>query len=338
MSDNGSSPPECPSSWFLAASSRQLRRNRIVDLVIGPQALVLFRGQKSGQVYALDAHCPHMGCHLRHGEIAGDALQCALHLRTIRGEGVCSSIPRIEPGNPSQLQRSFPVIERLDAVFVFLGQEPLFDFPTPEIEDEGPIRTHVTDSFAIDTPWYVLVANGLDVDHLEAVHKRSLINEPSWQIIAPQIMKLNYRSRVTGRKLSDRFMQWASSNEIQVNISILGGALFMVEVEVGSRKTCLILSMRPSANGTSIRGITCIQQNKGILPAAISIRLASWLFQSFLKRDVWVLDDMRFHGPRHEDTLGDKIINCVLSHFSTLPAYRSSSDAISAQVPDKKAG
>jgi nitrite reductase/ring-hydroxylating ferredoxin subunit len=338
MSDNGSSPPACPSAWYLAASSGQLIRNKIVDIVIGPQALVLFRGQKSGQVYAFDAHCSHMGCHLKHGEIMGESLICALHLRTIRGEGICNPIPRLEPGSAAQQQRCFPVLERLGAVFVFLGEDPLFDFPTPVIEAEGPIKAHVTDSFAFDIPWYVLVANGLDVDHLAAVHKRSLIDEPTWQIVAPQIMKLNYRSKVTGKSLSDRLMQWLSGNDIRVNMSILGGVLFMVETELGKRKTCLVLSMRPTTNGTSVRGIICIQKKKGMLSAALSVRLASWLFRSFLKRDVWVLDDLRFHGPGHEDTLGDQIMNCVLSHLSTLPAYRSFSHVISPRVPAKKAG
>jgi fatty acid desaturase len=82
----------------------------------------------------------------------------------------------------------------------------------------------------------------------------------------------------------------------------------------------------------------CIQKKKGMLSAALSVRLASWLFRSFLKRDVWVLDDLRFHGPGHEDTLGDQIMNCVLSHLSTLPAYRSFSHVISPRVPAKKAG
>ena len=42
------------------------------------QFLAIYRGE-DGQVYALDAYCPHLGANLGLGKVCGNSLECPFH-------------------------------------------------------------------------------------------------------------------------------------------------------------------------------------------------------------------------------------------------------------------
>ena len=196
--------PDCPQNWYLVARSAELARGAILPVRLGDVEIVVCRGRESGRVAAFMAHCAHAGCHLRHGEVIGDALRCALHHRMIRHDG--AFIAKDQRALPTRLQPTLPVTERFDCVFVFAGREAMFDLPVPEICARGPVATRALPPQSFAVPWSTLIANGMDMDHLQSVHDRALRAAPTLRQTDRHRMRLDYQSRVTGRRLSEAML------------------------------------------------------------------------------------------------------------------------------------
>jgi aminopyrrolnitrin oxygenase len=301
----------CPSSWYLVERSASVRPGKIVPAKIGADDLVLFRSSNDNQVHALAAHCIHMGCHLRAGQIVGDHIRCPLHFREFDGSGRCRS-----PGTPPQ--PTYPTIERFGAVFVFIGGEPVFDLPAPHQQPAEYFATLITKSFEFPLPWHALVANGCDLDHLQTVHRRRLRERPTVGLLSPGVFHLRYRTEVTGRSVADRLMRWISRNDIRAAISCYGGSLMLVESQIGDRQSFLLMSMRPTRDATSIRGIVGLPRRGGDLIAGILVRFAAWLFLAFLKRDFEILEGLRLHRPTPILTDGDRYMSELFDYFVSL--------------------
>src|SRR5690349_1458178 len=65
--------PRWPDAWYVVARSSDVARRGVISGRIAHREYVLFRGE-NGVIAAIDAHCPHMGAHLKHGCVRGDRL------------------------------------------------------------------------------------------------------------------------------------------------------------------------------------------------------------------------------------------------------------------------
>jgi nitrite reductase/ring-hydroxylating ferredoxin subunit len=311
--------PACPQNWYLVARSGDVKRGAIVERRLGDIEIVLYRGQ-SGCVVALAAHCAHAGCHLRHGKVVGDDLRCALHHRTIRTDGrFIAKDGRLLDSPP---QSGLPAVERFECIFVFAGKTATFDLPMPEICAQGPITTCTLPSCSFPLPWSTLIANGMDIDHLQAVHDRKLCAPPTLRRLDKYSLRLDYRARVTGTHLGDRAMKWLSSDDIQASITCVGGSMMIVQSRVGRYRTFVILSMCPVGRaGSVIRAVVGVTGAPSRIAPRLSARLAAWLFHAFLKKDVGILQQMDWHEPEVEITLGDSLTRSIGKFFRSLPAF-----------------
>ncbi|MBV8457733.1 MAG: Rieske 2Fe-2S domain-containing protein [Acetobacteraceae bacterium] len=281
--------------------------------------MVLYRGE-SGAVTAFAAHCSHMGCHLVHGRVVGDNLQCALHHRVIGPGG--GFVGRDGNILPDQWQPRFPVIERFGSIFVYAGIKPAFDLPAPAIAEAGPVATRCLKPTSFAVPWVTLVANGTDMDHLQAVHDRSLRQPATLEKLDRWRLRFSYRARATGSHLGDRLMKWLSGDDIDTSITFSGGSMVFVESRVRRWRTFVILSMCPTAEGGSVvRGVVGIAGAPQRLRMRGALRLTTWLFRSFLDEDVGVLGGMQWHEPHHALTPGDHLTRRLCCHFRSLPEF-----------------
>jgi phenylpropionate dioxygenase-like ring-hydroxylating dioxygenase large terminal subunit len=148
-SHHGGTGPACPENWYLLAASRDIAAGRIVSRRIAGVEMVLYRGE-SGGITAFAAHCSHMGCHLAHGRVVGDNLQCALHHRVIGPGGYF--LGRDGKIGPDRWQPRFPVIERFGCIFVYAGIKPAFDPPAPAIAGIGPVATPASSQLRLPCP------------------------------------------------------------------------------------------------------------------------------------------------------------------------------------------
>ncbi|HLH88460.1 MAG TPA: Rieske 2Fe-2S domain-containing protein [Xanthobacteraceae bacterium] len=312
--------PDCPQNWYLLAGSAELGRGGILARRLGGLEIVLYRGHESGRAAAFAAHCAHAGCHLRHGEVIGDHLQCALHRRVIRADGRFIAPDRSPLATAPQ--PCLPTIERFGCIFVFAGETATFDLPTPDISALGPITTRALPSRSFALPWSTLISNGMDIDHLQAVHDRRLREPPTLRRLDPYRMRLDYRAQVTGRHLSDRMMKWIAEDDIRTSITCIGGSMMLVESSVGRHRTFVMLSMCPDRNaGSTIRAVVGVPGEPHRLAARTAARVAAWLFHAFLRKDVGVLQGMQWHEPEDEITQGDALTRSLCAFFRSLPAF-----------------
>lgn len=311
--------PNCPQNWYLVAQSNELARGAIVTRSLGPLEIVLYRGRDRGHVAAFAAHCAHAGCHLQHGRVVGDHLQCALHHRVIGADGRF-----ISPNGgelPVAAQFHLPVVERHGCLFVFAGEDAQFELPVPVLCASGAAVTRSLPPQIFPLAWSTLIANGMDIDHLQAVHDRQLREEPTFQRTGPYSVRLDYSSRVTGHYLSDRIMKWISGDRIDTSITCIGGSMMLVESAVGSHHTFVLLSMCPSGGGTIVRALAGVAGSPERLTTRFAARLAAWLFHAFLKKDVGILHRMDWHEPHVAVTLGDTLTQGLCQFFRGLPAF-----------------
>ncbi|OJT23728.1 (2Fe-2S)-binding protein [Archangium sp. Cb G35] len=299
-------------SWYLACPSEALRPGQVMGWSLGGRELVLFRGQ-SGRVQALSAHCAHMGAHLAHGTVIGEHLRCPLHHWQFDGSGICRAVPGHADASGRPGQRAFPVVERYGAILVFNG--PVSLFPPPEVG--GPeLRWRTGPPVTVGCSWLPIAANSFDIEHLRTVHHRELRDAPGVERVDPFTLRLRYTSRVIGTGLSDRFMKALSRDHIRVTITLHGGTLMSVESDLGRTRSALLAGFRPHAEGTSV--LMSFAAPPGRVPGMDSLRLAvsRWLFTSFLRRDLSVLDGMRFNPGA---ATADPVLRHLLDFAAQLP-------------------
>lgn len=252
---------------------------------LGESEIVLFRTAQ-GVLGALDAHCPHMGAHLQHGKVEGEHLLCALHCWRI---GVDGKIP----GRTLQT-RAWPVREISGLVFIELGTGT----PLPVAGDSQfawiGIRPH-----DIKVGWHALMVNAFDMPHLCTVHKRALHAPAETSSDPERGFTLSYVSRVTGRGLSDRIMKWLSRDRIDVRMTC-HGTILVCETDLGFTRTAALIGMWPTEQGTRVNAAFGVRRGPLL---KLRLRLTRWLFASFLRRDLEIVEGMRLRTDVDDPTL-----------------------------------
>ncbi len=309
---------DCPPNWYLLALSRDLNRGAVVTSRLAGREIVLFRGSDTGIVTAFESHCAHMGCHLKHGTVVGDGLQCALHHRVITPSG---HFTKPDGSIYAGLrQRRLPVRETFGGIFVCNGAEAECPFPAPEICGLGDIAVAPMRGQTLPLPWSTFIANGMDVEHLQSVHDRRLLEPPVFEMIDEKSVRVSYRSVPTGRSLGDRVMTWLAKDGVHGRITCIGGTMMLVESRAGNNCAFILLSMVPEGDGTTtLRGLVGVPSRGGKLAGALRARVSAWLFHAFLSKDIGVLDAMKLHAPYHENSQGDGFTRQLFAFLSELP-------------------
>jgi nitrite reductase/ring-hydroxylating ferredoxin subunit len=311
-----SAPPQLVPCWTTVCASSDLRPGKVIPFAFGNRPVAIFRGRDHGVVYALPAHCQHQGVDLTHGTVVGDRLRCPLHHWEYSDR--CERIPGIE-GPPRPTARPhYQVTERFGMIFLHPGSNAAMPPPGFSVEDRdlyfrsGPAVT-------VRCPWYVPVANAFDMVHLRTVHRRELKTEPVVSQPDPLTFHVQYATSVVGEGWSDRAMRLLSGNDIRVRITCIG-TILRVEAFAGSRRSFLMVSLRPTPDGVSLLPLFGVPRTRsgGHL---LHGRLAAALFTAFLTRDLYVLNGIRF-PPGFIDSR-DETLNACYRYLCQLPDYEN---------------
>ena len=106
-------------AWHIAALPTEIDQNPLGRVIL-EEPVVLFRDD-SGVVAALEDRCCHRSLPLSMGKVAGGNLRCGYHGLEFDRTGTCVSVPgqsRIPPG--ARIRR-FPVVERHEWVWIWMG-------------------------------------------------------------------------------------------------------------------------------------------------------------------------------------------------------------------------
>jgi 3-ketosteroid 9alpha-monooxygenase subunit A len=205
-----------PRGWFMVADAADLGEVPLSVRFFGKD-LVLYRG-KSGRVVMLDAYCPHMGTHLAknttsyvvrdHSHVEGDSIRCPYHAWRFGPDGQCDDIPYAKTIPKAACVRSWPVVERAGAVFVWHDPEnkaPDYELPPfAEWDDPSWVRWKFDHLGQMNSHPQEILDNMVDVGHFVPTHGMKEISyfENEFQgHVARQRQGGPHRTLVTGSEL-----------------------------------------------------------------------------------------------------------------------------------------
>lgn len=167
-------------AWYVAGWSSEFSQS-LTPLVMLEQALVAYR-RADGSVVALEDRCPHRQLPLSKGELISDSIRCGYHGMTFNGEGQCVRIPGQDNIPATAFVRAFPVCEKNDIVFIWMGDpakantDDVFDLPQ---FSNDKWHAHQGDALHLQAYYLNVAENLVDPAHVSFVHPTTLGNAAS---------------------------------------------------------------------------------------------------------------------------------------------------------------
>lgn len=161
--------------WYVAAWSHEICRTLLARTILNEQ--IVFYRREDGQPVALMDRCPHKLAPLSLGELKGDELQCGYHGMTFNCKGQCSRIPGQASIPPNAKVRAFPLFEKYNAVWIWMGEPALADpekiIDIPHYGDKG--WGLVDNQYLYFKSNYLNITDNLvDPAHTTYVHKNTI--------------------------------------------------------------------------------------------------------------------------------------------------------------------
>ncbi|MEV0768805.1 Rieske 2Fe-2S domain-containing protein [Nocardia salmonicida] len=179
--------PMEPTGWFQVAWCAEITAGAVHRMKYFGREMVAWRST-SGRIAVFDAYCEHLGAHLGYGgHVEGENLVCPFHGWEWNREGRNVCIPYESHPNKGRRIRSYPVVERNEAVWIWYdtqGRAPYFEVPDifADFDDDKtardyyqpvPVATLYRPQLELH-PQYVL-ENGVDFAHFTFVHKTPFV-------------------------------------------------------------------------------------------------------------------------------------------------------------------
>lgn len=188
--------------WYAALWAKDLQDKPLARTFLNDK-VVLFRTE-SGRAAALEDQCCHRAAPLSLGEVVGECLQCGYHGLKFDEAGQCVEVPGQAHVPPEARVRSYPVEERWNVVWIWMGEAALADpADIPEIPWlDDPGWTTTPGYIHVATNYQFILDNLLDVTHVAYVHKNTLAGDPAEATTPTRTERLPNGVRV-GRWLLD---------------------------------------------------------------------------------------------------------------------------------------
>ncbi len=163
-------------TWYIAAWAHEVKDAPLARTICGEE-VVLFRDRTSGAVGVLEDRCCHRGTPLRLGEVTDAGLQCGYHGLVFNCAGSCVRIPGQDKIPPKAKVRSYPVVEKDEFVWVWIGEadkadpSKILDYPFHNDYKQWPHKHGV---YHVKANYMLMVDNLMDLTHLGFVHKTTI--------------------------------------------------------------------------------------------------------------------------------------------------------------------
>jgi aminopyrrolnitrin oxygenase len=276
---NFNNPDVLVRSWYPVARSREVKKGKVRSFDLSSRRISLYRNG-AGVIHALDARCPHLGADLGHGSVVGDVVRCAFHGWQFGPDGRCLRAPGLEPAPPRRT-RSYPVEERWGFVWLFNGPRPTFGLPgTPP-----GLRAVRLPSRTIRCHPHLVIANGLDATHFEALHEMEFTDPP--RLVVEDEFRISLKLR--GRPRSVLARRLVGGADISARFTTMGASLAWSSV-LQPVRFHVLFSARPSPEGFSEPAVVAFLPRR----ADLALR-ATALMYILLRDDDKILDGIRFH-------------------------------------------
>lgn len=167
--------PFVRNAWYIAAWGEEVEKGILARTIMN-QPMVIFR-DADGKVGALEDRCCHRGAPLTHGEVVEEGLQCGYHGLTFDVNGTCVSVPGQKNIPPQARVRSYPVVERNQIIWIWMGdparvdESKIVDYPYHDQPEKWPHRKAM---FQIKSNYMLMIDNLMDLTHLGYVHSKTI--------------------------------------------------------------------------------------------------------------------------------------------------------------------
>ncbi|XP_069097404.1 cholesterol 7-desaturase nvd-like isoform X1 [Pleurodeles waltl] len=176
----GDLPPVYPNGWYQVVDSHLLQRGEVRNVTVLGEQVAVYRTQE-GQVYVVDAYCPHLGANLAvGGKVVGDCIECPFHGWQFNGEdGKCKRIPYAERVPDFAKIKTWPHCEQNGMIYVWYhcdGIDPTWSIPEIEgiTSKEWVFRgrtEHYVNAHIEEIP-----ENAADIAHLSHLHAPGIVS------------------------------------------------------------------------------------------------------------------------------------------------------------------
>jgi phenylpropionate dioxygenase-like ring-hydroxylating dioxygenase large terminal subunit len=178
-------------AWYVAAWSHELEAGRPIPASILDEPIVLYRAE-SGRLVALEDRCVHRLAPLSLGRCEGDRLRCMYHGLLYDPDGAVAEIPGQDLIPRGARVRSYPIADRHDWVWVWMGDPAFADEalipPAVGLSDPDYILGHGHLDYAAEAR--LINDNLLDFSHLSYVHATSFGAGPEFAESLPKLEPL----------------------------------------------------------------------------------------------------------------------------------------------------
>ncbi len=171
--------------WYIAGWAKDIVDEPVARRICD-EPIVLFRS-KQGKVGALEDKCCHRGAPLSLGSVVDSGLECGYHGMVMDCSGRCVHIPGQEKIPASARVRSYPVVEKDEFIWIWIGdpekadESAIVDYPFNNDYENWP---HKHGYYHIKADYKLLVDNLMDLTHLGYVHKTTIGGDPDTHVTA----------------------------------------------------------------------------------------------------------------------------------------------------------
>ena len=171
--------------WYIAGWAKDIGATPVARRICN-EPIVLFRTPQ-GQVGALIDRCCHRGVPLSLGSVVEAGIECGYHGLVMDCSGTCVHIPGQKNIPASTKVRSYPVVEKDELIWIWMGDPELadpsqiLDYPVHNDYKNWP---HKHGFYRIKGNYQLLVDNLMDLTHLGYVHKTTIGGDPNTHVSA----------------------------------------------------------------------------------------------------------------------------------------------------------
>lgn len=162
-------------AWYIAAWAKDVTGSALFARTILGEPVVFYR-TADGSVTALEDHCCHRHAPLSKGRLEGEEVRCMYHGFKFASDGRCTHVPGEDRVPKKYGVRHFPVVEKQNLVWIWMGEERLADpgliVDWPFLDD--PAWPYKGGYLHYEASYRLGVDNFLDFSHLPYVHEKTL--------------------------------------------------------------------------------------------------------------------------------------------------------------------
>uniref|UniRef100_A0A6C0I170 Rieske domain-containing protein n=1 Tax=viral metagenome TaxID=1070528 RepID=A0A6C0I170_9ZZZZ len=162
-------------NWYVIGESSTFLKNKIHKITVWDKDYVVWKDQKTSEIYAMDDDCSHKGTALSGGYLQNSCIVCPYHGYEFSGNGTLIKIPGLNfTSSPCKHQKDYHVVEKNG--WVFLNTISKKDYFCDRIDIFEESEAHNPDFSAIflnvqfKSYGRIVSENSLDVMHIGYVH------------------------------------------------------------------------------------------------------------------------------------------------------------------------